>query len=294
VGMTMFERKADLLANLPDLRPAYRNTGLDPYRALADLGEDEKADPYHFGLSLVRQVLDCEGMELGSHTFCHYYCLEDGQDGAQFRADLEAWIRVARPLAGAPASFVFPRNQSNPEYLRICEDLGFTVFRGNEDAWMYAESRGEDESLLKRGARLADNYLDLSGHHGFTPHRWLDTKLVDCASSRFLRPWSHRFGALEGLRVARIQKAMERAARRGECFHLWWHPHNFGTRLKENLGVLEALLAHHRVLRERYGVVPMTMGDVGRAVFDAEGAPGWNSVGAADERFKILEGSIPQ
>jgi len=271
VGMTMFERKADLLAHLPEQRPTYRNSGLDPYRALEDVGLDEKADPYHFGLSLVRQVLDCEGMELGSHTFSHYYCLEDGQDVTQFRADLEAWVEVARPHAGPPASFVFPRNQSNLEYLQVCSDMGFRAFRGNEDAWMYAESRGVDESFLKRGARLADNYVDLSGHHGFTPRRWLDTELVNCPSSRFLRPASHRLSGLEGLRVRRIGQAMEKAARRGESYHLWWHPHNFGTRLKENLAVLEALLRHHRDLRDRYGVVPMTMGEVAQAALAVEG-----------------------
>jgi hypothetical protein len=45
-------------------------------------------------------------------------------------------------------------------------------------------------------------------------------------------------------------------------FHLWWHPHNFGLNLRENLAFLEELLRHHRNLRERYGVVPMTMGEM--------------------------------
>jgi len=56
---------------------------------------------------------------------------------------------------------------------------------------------------------------------------------------------------------------MESAARRGESFHLWWHPHNFGTHLRENLAILDELLRFHVVLRDRYGVVPMTMGEVG-------------------------------
>ncbi|WP_306601919.1 glycosyltransferase [Geothrix sp. 21YS21S-2] len=271
VGMAMFERKSDLLEHLPDLRPSYRNAGLDPYLALKDLGPDEKADPYHFGSSLVKQVLDCEGMELGSHTFSHYYCLEEGQEAAQFRADLEAWLRVSGSFGVSTPSFVFPRNQANAEYLAICSALGFKVFRGNESAWMYAESRGQDESQVKRAARLIDNYLDLSGPNGFIPRRWLDTGLVNCPSSRFLRASSQRLQGLEGLRVRRIQKAMETAAMRGESFHLWWHPHNFGTRLGENLAVLEALLRHHCLLRDRYGVVPMTMGEVGQAVQVADG-----------------------
>jgi glycosyltransferase involved in cell wall biosynthesis/peptidoglycan/xylan/chitin deacetylase (PgdA/CDA1 family) len=272
VGMTLFERRSDLLRNLPDQRPAYARTPLNPYLALDEVGEDEKSDPYHFGLSLVRQVLDCEGMELGSHTFSHYYCLEQGQDAAMFRADLGACVDVSSRLTGcAPTSFVFPRNQYNFEYLKVCGELGFKVFRGNEASWMYAESMEEDQSEVMRGARLLDNYLNISGDHGFIPQPYLDCGLVNCPSSRFLRPFSPRLSLLEGRRVRRIQRAMEAAARKGESFHLWWHPHNFGANLPENLAILEALLRFHVVLRERYGVVAMNMGELGRATLDAEG-----------------------
>lgn len=262
VGMSLFETRKDLLAHLPGLRPAYARRELNPYLALDEIGEDERSDPYHFGLSLVRQVLDCEGMELGSHTFSHFYCLEAGQDAAMFKADLAAWKEAARPL-GAGGSFVFPRNQFNQAYLAACREEGFTVFRGNEAAWMYEAGSGPGQSLLTRGARVADHYLDLSGPNGFVPRPWLDTGLVNCPSSRFLRPFSPRLARFDGLRVARIRKAMERAARRGESFHLWWHPHNFGTHLRENLAILDELLRFHVVLRDRYGVVPMTMGEVG-------------------------------
>jgi hypothetical protein len=46
---------------------------------------------------------------------------------------------------------------------------------------------------------------------------------------------------------------MEHAAREDLDFHLWWHPHNFGSNTRENLAVLGALLAEHRSLRDRYG-----------------------------------------
>jgi len=274
VGLTLFDRKEDLLAHLPERRPGYANRELDPYLALADVGANEATDPYHYGLSLVRQIQDCEGMEVASHTFGHYYCLEDGQDAGQFRADLEAWIAAAARLSVRPDSFVFPRNQSNYEYLSVCAALGFKVFRGNEDSWMYQEARKQDHSPLMRAARLMDNYVNLSGHHGFVPRPWLDTGLVNCPSSRFLRPYFPRLALLEGHRVRRIQRAMTLAASRGESFHLWWHPHNFGTNLGQNLAILEQLLRHHAGLRERYGVVPMTMAEVGGAVRAAENVSG--------------------
>jgi peptidoglycan/xylan/chitin deacetylase (PgdA/CDA1 family) len=271
-GMTLFERRSDLLACLPDTRPTYERSELNPYLALEEVGEDEKRDPYHFGLGLVRKILDCEGMELGSHTFSHYYCLEKGQDASQFKADLEASIEASNRVSIRPTSFVFPRNQYNSNYLSICSDLGFTVFRGNESSWMYEASKNTGRSTFKRAARLADNYINLTGDHGFIPRRFLDCKMVNCPSSRFLRPFSTKMSKLEGMRVRRILGAMESAARKGECFHLWWHPHNFGVNLNENLSILEVLLRFHVVLRERYGVVPMTMGEAGRFAFEAEGS----------------------
>jgi peptidoglycan/xylan/chitin deacetylase (PgdA/CDA1 family) len=260
VGMALFDRKEDLLGHLPSLRPTYERDALNPYGILGEIGDDERSDPYHYGLSLARQIMDCEGMEMGSHTFSHFYCLEKGQTAAQFRADLDASIAAVERLAERPVSLVFPRNQYNPEYLSTCAEAGFTCFRGNEAAWMYHEAVDADQPVSRRGARLLDNYLNLSGSNGFIPHE--EGGLINCPSSRFLRPFSTKLAPFEGLRLNRIQNAMESAARTGRSFHLWWHPHNFGTDLKENLANLEALLRHHVVLRDRYGVVPMTMGEV--------------------------------
>jgi glycosyltransferase involved in cell wall biosynthesis/peptidoglycan/xylan/chitin deacetylase (PgdA/CDA1 family) len=271
VGMTLFERRSDLLAHLPDTRPTYEESRLNPYLHLDAVGIDEKHDPYHFGLSLVKQILDYDGMELGSHTFSHYYCLEKGQDASQFKADLEAFFEASNRLCVRPTSFVFPRNQYNFKYLSVCSELGFDVFRGNESSWMYQESTEQDQSSVRRAARLADNYIDITGHHGFIPRQFLDCNMINCPSSRFLRPFYPKLAWIEEVRVHRLQEAMEAAARRGESFHLWWHPHNFGTNLKENLSILEKLLRFHLVLRDRYGVVPMNMGEAGRHALEAEG-----------------------
>ena len=260
VGMTLFDRREDLLKHLPDLRPTYDCEGLNPYPALDEIGSDERSDPYHFGLSMIRQILDCEGMELGSHTFSHFYCLERGQTEAQFRADLEASIAAIQRLGPRPVSFVFPRNQYNHDYLSVCADAGFTCFRGNEKAWMYREAPDEYQSSTLRMTRLLDHYLNLSGANGFIPHE--EGGLINCPSSRFLRPINPYLEHVDGLRLRRIKRAMEAAALAGECFHLWWHPHNFGTHLKENLANLEELLRFHITLRDRYGVVPMNMGEI--------------------------------
>lgn len=276
VGMALFDRREDLLRNLPELLPTYAKPHLNPYRILDELGEDERSDPYHFGLSLVRQILDCEGMELGSHTFSHYYCLEAGQTEAQFRADLEASIAATQRLTRRPVSFVFPRNQVNAAYLPVLAEAGFTCFRGNERSWIYRETPDGEQALARRGVRLLDHYVSLSGPNGFVPHE--EGGLVNCPSSRFLRPVQAVLRPLEGLRMRRIQSAMEAAARENKSFHLWWHPHNFGTHIRENLANLEALLRFHVVLRDRYGVVPLTMGEVAERTRAAQDHPARRSV----------------
>lgn len=263
VGMTLFDSRAELLRHLPDQLPTYARQELNPYLALDDVGECERDDPYHFGLSLVRQILDCEGMELASHTFSHFYCMEAGQTEAQFRADLAASVAASERLAERPISIVFPRNQFNPDYLAACAAMGFNVFRGNDPVWMY-RAMERDPGRLKRAARLLDIYCNLTGDHGFLARPYPGSNLIDCPSSRFLRPYSPTLAHLDGLRLRRIRQAMESAARAGKCYHLWWHPHNFGAQLRENLAFLEAVLRHHVQLRDRYGVVSMTMGDMAR------------------------------
>jgi peptidoglycan/xylan/chitin deacetylase (PgdA/CDA1 family) len=257
VGMLLFDSKEELLAHLPIERPRYARRALDPYADLDTIGDDERSDPHHFGLSLARQIAACEGMELASHTFSHFFALADGQTQAQFEADLEASIASVERIAPRPVSLVFPRNQVNAEYLEACRRLGFTGFRGNERSWMYTAGDEAANRRTKRAARLVDAYLPLSGANTSRPSA--DAGMVDLPSSRFLRPATGAPRRLERLRVRRVTTAMESAARTGATFHLWWHPHNFGRDLDRNLHVLEEILAVFGRLRRDYGMRSLTM-----------------------------------
>ena len=74
---------------------------------------------------------------------------------------------------------------------------------------------------------------------------------------------------MEPLRIGRIQREMESAARRGRCYHLWWHPHNFGAHPAENLRVLDAVLATFQRLRKEAGMESLSMAAMAEA---ADGA----------------------
>ena len=54
---------------------------------------------------------------------------------------------------------------------------------------------------------------------------------------------------------------MNEAARRGELFHLWFHPHNFGINLEKNIQMLSAVLVHFDKLRQRFAWPSLTMSE---------------------------------
>jgi hypothetical protein len=259
VGFLFCAGKDELMASLPAILPAYRLPGLSPYPALAGIGRNEKADPYHFGLSLLCQVQSAPLQEIATHTFSHFYCLEEGGDVTAFRADLVAAQRIAERRGVRLASIVFPRNQVSRAHLGVCRELGLTAFRGRERVWYQRPRPTEAETPAVRALRLADAYVPLGGAHAHCPT--LSEGLVDVASSRFLRP-ATAWGPFEWVRLARITSAMERAARRGGVFHLWWHPHNFGVDLDANIAFLTAILDHFRKLQDRYGTRSLTMTEV--------------------------------
>ena len=151
---------------------------LSPYPRIGQIGPNERQDPYHYGLSLIEQIRDCPGQEIGTHTFSHYYCLEpgeteDGQSEATFRADLLAARRAAERLGITPRSLVFPRNQYRADYLEACRAAGLEVVRGNHPAWWFrAESRsarGPGQARLPAERRLP---ADLAPRTACGRRRW--------------------------------------------------------------------------------------------------------------------------
>lgn len=262
VGLLFFGNKADLLAGLPAHRPSYTDANLSNYVALPELGPNEAADPYYYGHELLTQISQVPGQEVATHTFSHYYCLEPGQTPEDFRADLTAAVAVASQQGYALRSLVFPRNQYNAAYLSICQELGITSYRGNEAAWMYQKQSEAAQTPWQRAARLLDAYVSVSGPNTYKPAELAKDQPFNIPASRFLRPWSGRLAPLEGLRLRRILSGMTHAARQGEVFHLWWHPHNFGANLPQNMAVLRQITKHFRALQQQYGFRTQTMAEL--------------------------------
>jgi peptidoglycan/xylan/chitin deacetylase (PgdA/CDA1 family) len=259
VGFLFCETREELMASLPSLRPTYRQASFSNYSYLGEIGESEKDDPHYFGFSLLKEIQSRSSQEIATHTFSHYYCLEQGQTPDQFKADLDAAFAAAGRQGIKLRSIVFPRNQYSAQHLEIVGASGLRTFRGSERSWLYRPASADAQFMLRRAGRLADQYMNLSGHHVQYPDR--SRELIEVASSRFLRPYSSALAPLDNLRLARIKRAMEVAAIDKGAYHLWWHPHNFGLNTDENLAFLADILEHFDRLRGEHGMRSSRMDD---------------------------------
>jgi peptidoglycan/xylan/chitin deacetylase (PgdA/CDA1 family) len=263
VGFLFFSTKEALLQNLPFCKPAYSDKNLSPYNGYINtIGENVSIDPYHFGNELILKVKQDGNHEIGTHTFSHYYCLEEGQTTEQFEADLIAAKNIALNYDVDLKSLVFPRNQFNENYLKVCASQGIICYRGNEKSWIYSARNGKDESKVRRAFRLLDTYLNLSGSNCYTNEELKKTNPINIPSSRFLRPFSSKLKLFESIRLRRITRGMTFAAKNNLVYHLWWHPHNFGANQRENFEFLEKIFLHFQKLNSKYNFSSNTMKDL--------------------------------
>lgn len=260
VGFLFCRDAEELRRSLPGRLPHYRDQVLSPYRYIERASELTPA--YHFAPELIELIRQYPHQEIASHTFSHYLCLERGQSSAEFESDLHAAVTVARRRGIALKSLVPPKNQWNAAYREVLTRQGIQCYRGNERGWLYRPCEDAEESRLQRALRLLDAYVNLTGQHTHALDDGPAEPPFDFPASRFLRPWSARLAPLEGLRLARIRQAMNDAARRHRLFHLWWHPHNFGTHTAKNLEFLHRVLEHYERLHASHDLQSLNMGEL--------------------------------
>jgi peptidoglycan/xylan/chitin deacetylase (PgdA/CDA1 family) len=255
IGMLMCRDYDHWCSIRPTDGPGYLNQRCSTYT----LGALAQANPrMFFGRPLVEQILQTTGQELAGHSYSHFYCSEPGSTAEQFSADLSCAQEVASDLGIKLHSFVFPRNQIREDCLTVLANHGYGVFRGNPQHWLYSGGHDVSGGLFSRGVRLVDSYIPISNIIARSEQK---VGVVNCPASYFLRPWAEQYSIFESLRLRRLKDAMLAAAQSDGIFHIWWHPHNFGRNIQQNLAVLESLLRHYRVLRDQYGMSSLCMGD---------------------------------
>jgi hypothetical protein len=250
-------------SNKPEILPNYKNKDLSAYDYGNTLNSPETGF-FCFAKDLIQQIQKTPYQEIGTHTYSHYYCLEEGQTLASFKADLEKSIELAKQMGIDLKSLVFPRNQFNEDYLKVCYELGIENVRSNPTDWYWKNT--QNDNLKNKLFRTGDAYLGTNNKS----YKLIDLnvekgKPLAQKASRLLRPYSTN-KLLNGLKLKRIKYEMTSAAKKNEIYHLWWHPHNFGNNPFENISDLKKILIHYIKCKEKYGFQSATMNEINKLV----------------------------
>ena len=259
VGLLFFDTIDEVMAAIPKIKPSYDNAKLRPYDELKVIGNNEHDDPYHYALSLIKKIHSYPHQEIGTHTFSHYYCREEGQDIGSFEEDLKAAMAVGEKRGIRIQSLVFPRNQYNEDYITVAEKCGITSFRGNQKSWIYQGKKEQEYTIVHKALRFLDAYVSITGNNSY-PVSEIATKFpFNIPASRFLYPYHPTLKMFQFLRMQRIFSEMKYAAEHDRVYHIWWHPHNFGSCLPQNIQMLTEILEYFSSLQNTYGMKSYSM-----------------------------------
>ncbi|WP_445721071.1 polysaccharide deacetylase family protein [Flavobacterium sp.] len=259
VGVLFYDCIDVLKKEFPSKFPNYIDSKLSIYNHLKNL-ESPIFERYYSGLSSISIIKSTSHQEIGTHTFSHYYCLEEGQFVEDFKADLNKAIEISHQNEIEIRSIVFPRNQVNEKYLKVCADLGLTSYRGVESIFFQNPRSQKKIKFFHRMFRFIDSYINISGSNSYKINDKVN--FLNIPASFFFRPYSRKLFFIESLKLMRLKNAMTDAAIKGEVFHLWWHPHNHGANTDENLHQLELLLIHFNELKLKYNMASYNMSEI--------------------------------
>lgn len=260
VGLIMYKNVDSLLADMPSIYPSYHNKKLSPYENEYIKEITRTEERLFFQPDVVDKLNHSDGIEICTHTYSHFYCLEEGQTAQQFEQDIAKAIQIARDRGITIRSIVFPRNEVSEEYLQICNKYGIDSYRGNAIKF-YNTTNTKISAIKNRICRFVDSYLCLDEQTTYIPSLDIDG-MINIRASRFLRPCSDKYRFLEKLRLRRIRREMISAAISGKVYHLWWHPHNMGVNMDINLNFLEKILQCYKDCSNKYGMQSMTMAEL--------------------------------
>lgn len=259
VGSLFYEDIEVLKCEFPSKLPSYHDPKLSLYNHLVNL-EPHIYNSYYSALELINLVKNVSFQEIATHTFSHYYCLENGQNIHDFKADLKKSVEVANSNNITIKSIVFPRNQINIDYLKVCKDMGLTSYRGVESSFYQKPKNQKQLKFSHRLLRLIDSYVNISGSNSYKLNT--NSEFVNLPASFFFRPFSKNLFFIEWFKLIRLKNAMTTAAKKGEIIHIWWHPHNHGMNIEKNINQLESLLKHFLKLKLKYNMLSLNMSEI--------------------------------
>jgi hypothetical protein len=189
------------------------------------------------------------------------------RDAARF---VERYRALARDLGVTLTSFVFPRNRVG--HLDRLRAHGFRVFRGEDPVWFDALP-----APWSKVGHFLDDVLAISPP---------TVRPVEVRPGLWSLPGSMLYRSMEGFRraiplrsrVLKARRGLDRAIRRGEVFHLWFHDVDLAEGTDRMLAGLDEVLAAAAADRDRGDLLILPMGEAVPRV------PGSPAVSSAEER----------
>lgn len=256
VGMLFNESWEEWMENLPQHFPKYTNQKLSAY----NYGKEHRSsinENLCWASELIDLIAKSDHQEMATHTYSHYYCLEDGQNRDSFASDLQLVKKLASKKGLELKSLVFPRNQFNESYQDICVNNGIRTIRINPENWYWKNT--QRDTLADKIFRTGDAYIGLNDK-SYDLGSIEVNQVVQQKASRLFRPFENNFK--DTLKLNRIKNEIEFAAKNNKIYHLWWHPHNFGANPESNLKDLKEILEHFSKCQDKYGMESFTMDEL--------------------------------
>ena len=202
-------------------------------------------DPIWYGRDILDKILTAEPKhEIASHSFSHIIFGDPGCSTECARADILESIKTARDLGVYLSSFVFPRNSEG--HKGILKKYGFKVYRGGGNEWYNSiKSR-----RLRRACHILDELLCISPK---TSSPYIDEHgLINTLGNMLYlsRLGVRRFIPISN-RILKAKKGICRAIKKGEVFHMWFHPFNLASDPEGLLYGLEEIFVYVREKMDR-------------------------------------------
>ena len=269
VGSMFAHSKSEWEKMAPTILPQYKNEKRSLYAWVNKNSMDADYAEAHFVPQIIKRIADTPGQEIGSHTFSHFYCNEVTDTNKSFENDLESVVDIAANLEIKIKSLVFPRNQFNDAYLATCFNAGILVVRSNCAVWYWTFSKNTIIRAAKKVVRYMNNYCSLFARISYPLSSIIKNtgKPIQLGRGRYLEPYKPGNNSLRKLRIQHIKNEMELAAKHNECYHLWWHPEEFGEHTQENLNRLQTILEHFSYCKATYKMESWNMGEIAEYFF---------------------------
>ena len=246
----MMCKDGDEVFSLMDRDVRYDNWNI----SFKELAGSIKEPELYFFEELVQTVSNTPNQEIATHTFSHYYANEPGTNDELLEQEIKLAQKKSQEVCGKEVvTLIMPRNQIEGVNQELLGKYGVQALRGRADYNNYGHGK------IRKVINFLDCYLPLVPRTYKRPDN--KERPINLKASVFFRTYFKRLAILEPLKIARIKFEMTKAARRGECFHLWFHPHNMGTNLHVNLKALEKIFIHYQRLNKQYGFESITMSE---------------------------------